>query len=95
MKKAYIYMMSNKINGTIYIGVTSDLIKRVYEHKSAFVDGFTKKYNLKKLVYFEIYDDIVSAIEREKQLKAGSRKKKVALIEGGNSAWRDLYGEIV
>jgi predicted GIY-YIG superfamily endonuclease len=71
-----IYILTNKRNGTLYTGVTSDLIKRVYQHKHAEVDGFTKRYDCKQLVYYEQYEDMISAIEREKQIKAGSRKRK-------------------
>ncbi len=95
MKQSYIYIMSNKLNGTLYVGVTSDIIKRVYEHKNSLVDGFTKKYNLKILVYYEIYDDITDAIRREKQLKAGSRAKKIELIKKMNSEWNDLYESLI
>jgi len=95
MKQGYIYIMSNKKDGTLYVGVTSDLIKRVYEHKSGFVEGFTKKYNLKTLVYYEVYEDIVTAIEREKQLKAGSRSKKTGLINTMNENWDDLYERLL
>ena len=94
MKQSYIYIMTNKQDGTLYIGVTSDLVRRVYEHKNGLVDGFTKKYNLKSLVYYEVYEDISVAIQREKQLKAGSRKKKIELINGFNSGWNDLYESI-
>ena len=83
--------MTNKPDGTLYVGVTSDLVKRVYEHKNSLVDGFTKKYNLHSLVYYEVYEDIAEAIQREKQLKAGSRKKKVDLITSCNRSWNDLY----
>jgi len=92
---AYIYIMSNKQNGTIYVGVTSDLIKRVYEHENSFVDSFTKKYNLKKLVYYEIFEDISEAIKREKQLKNWKRAWKVELVEKVNVEWNDLYDELV
>ena len=95
MKQSYIYIMSNKLNGTLYVGVTSDIIRRVYEHKNSLVDGFTKKYNLKTLVYYEIYDDITEAITREKQLKAGSRKKKIELINSINQSWGDLYEDLL
>ncbi len=95
MKKGYIYIMTNKSNGTLYVGVTSDIVKRVYEHKNSLVDGFTKQYNLKNLVYFEIFDCIEDAIGREKQLKGGSRAKKILLIESMNPKWRDLYDEIL
>ncbi|MEA1918586.1 MAG: GIY-YIG nuclease family protein [Campylobacterota bacterium] len=95
MKQAYIYIMSNRYKGTLYVGVTSNLIKRVFEHKNGLSEGFTKRYALKSLVYYEIFDDITDAIFREKQLKGGSRKKKVELIEKMNLNWSDLYGEIV
>ena len=91
MKQGFIYIMTNQKNGTLYVGVTSDIIKRVYEHKQGLVDGFTKKYGLKLFVYYEIFDDIVDAIKREKQLKAGNRAKKIALIESINPQWKDLY----
>jgi len=91
----YIYILTNKRNTTLYIGVTNDLVRRVFEHKSKLVEGFTKKYNLNKLVYFEQSADILSALEREKQLKAGSRQKKIDLIEIKNSEWRDLHLELV
>lgn len=87
--------MTNKPDGTLYVGVTSDLLKRVYEHKNSLVDGFTKKYHLYTLVYYEIYDDIKSAIQREKQLKNGSRKRKLDLIEQMNPQWVDLYDSSV
>ncbi|MCW8813604.1 MAG: GIY-YIG nuclease family protein [Ignavibacteriaceae bacterium] len=90
----YIYLMSNKNNTVIYTGVTNNLKRRVYEHKEKMIDGFTKKYNVDKLVYFEFSDDINSAIQREKQIKAGSRKKKIDLINSMNSEWKDLYNEI-
>ena len=79
----------------MYTGVTSNLVKRVYEHKQKLVDGFTKKYNVDKLGYFEIYESIEQAIEREKQIKAGSRKKKIDLIEKENPSWKDLYSSII
>jgi len=87
--------MSNKSNTTIYIGVTSDLIKRVYEHKNKLIDGFTKKYNIDKLVYYEIYDDINEAIKREKQLKTFKREWKNELVEKDNKNWADLYDKIL
>ena len=86
-----IYIVANKRNGTIYTGVTSDLIQRVYQHKQALVHGFTKQYGCNKLVYYEQCENMISAIEREKQIKAGSRKKKIALIERVNPRWLDLY----
>ena len=95
MKSSYVYIMTNKKDGTLYVGVTSDLIKRVYEHKNGLCDGFTKKYGLKTLVYYEECEEITAAIAREKQLKAGSRKRKVDLIESMNSNWLDLYPELL
>lgn len=89
------YILFNKRNGTLYIGVTSNLVKRVYEHKNKLVDGFTKKYNIDKLGYYEIFDDIEEAIIREKKLKGASRKKKLELIEMNNPEWLDLYDEII
>jgi len=91
----YVYILFSKRNGTLYVGVTSNLIKRVYEHKNKLVDGFTKKYNVTKLGYFEEYDDIESAIIREKKLKGTSRAKKIELIEINNPEWIDLYYDII
>lgn len=92
---AYVYILFNNKNGTLYVGVTSDLIKRVYQHKSKIVAGFTKKYGVDKLGYYEVYDDILNVIEREKQLKAGNRNNKIRLIESINPNWKDLYYEII
>jgi putative endonuclease len=86
--------MTNKRNTVLYTGITGDLIKRVYEHKQKIVEGFTKKYNLNKLAYYAVFNDPENAIAREKQIKAGSRKKKLQLIEGLNSGWKDLYDEL-
>ena len=86
-----IYIMANQRNGTLYTGVTSDLIKRVYQHKSGAISGFTTKYHCKLLVYYEQFEDMLHAIEREKQIKAGSRGKKITLIESINPRWLDLY----
>jgi len=86
-----IYIMANKNNGTLYTGVTSNLIARVYQHKQKQIDGFTKKYNCSLLVYYEQFDEMWSAIEREKQIKKFSRKKKLSLIETMNPDWYDLY----
>lgn len=94
MKPAYVYILASKKNGTLYIGVTSDLIKRIYEHKNGLVDGFTKKYKVHLLVYYEQFLDIYSAISREKQLKHWQRKWKLQLIEQNNTNWRDLYFDI-
>jgi putative endonuclease len=86
--------MTNRHNTVLYTGVTSNLKKRVYEHKEKLIEGFTKRYNVAKLVYYETYDEVYSAIAREKQIKAGSRQKKIALIESMNREWRDLYEEL-
>jgi len=94
-KQYYVYIATNKINTVLYTGVTSDLIKRIFEHKNKLVYGFTSKYNIYKLVYYEIYNDINEAIKREKQIKGGSRKKKLELIETTNPELRDLYEEII
>jgi predicted GIY-YIG superfamily endonuclease len=94
-KQPAIFIMANKRNGTIYTGVTSNLIKRVYEHKYADVPGFTQQYGCKFLVYYELIEDMITAIAREKQLKGGSRKKKLALIEKINPYWEDLYEQLV
>jgi putative endonuclease len=91
----YIYILASKRNGTLYIGVTSDLIKRVYQHKEGLCDGFTKKYNIDKLVYYETYNDIRNAIAKEKQLKKWNRKWKVELIEKENPCWKDLYSSLI
>jgi putative endonuclease len=93
-KQYYVYIMTNSRNTVLYVGVTNNLIKRVYEHKAKLVDGFTKKYNIVKLVYYEIFEDIENAILREKQLKTGSRQKKNTLIDSTNREWRDLYDEL-
>ncbi len=87
----YCYILFSKRNGTLYVGVTNDLIRRIYEHKEQLIAGFTKKYLIDKLGYFEIYDDIIKAIEREKTIKKYSRKKKIKLIESVNTHWNDLY----
>ena len=87
---AYVYIMFNKKLGTLYIGVTTDIVKRIYEHKNKILKGFTSKYNLDKLGYYEVFDDIENAILREKQLKAGSRENKIKLIEKINPDWEDL-----
>ena len=88
--KSYIYIVFNKRNGTLYTGVTSNLKKRIYEHKNKVYDSFTSKYDVNKLGYYEEYNDIKQAIEREKQIKAGNRKKKMSLIESINPSWEDL-----
>lgn len=86
----YIYILANKTNSTLYIGVTNDLTRRLFEHKTKQFEGFTKKYNIDKLVYYEIYNDINDAISREKQLKHWTRQKKNDLIQIQNSSWDDL-----
>ncbi|MEK7108715.1 MAG: GIY-YIG nuclease family protein [Patescibacteria group bacterium] len=93
-KDGYVYIMTNRRNTVLYTGVTSDLPRRVSEHKQKLVEGFTKKYNITKLVYYEAFGSIVDAIRREKQIKAGSRKKKLALICFLNPEWRDLAEEL-
>jgi len=93
-KQYYVYMMTNNRNTVLYTGVTNDLKRRVYERKNKLVDGFTKKYNVDRLVYYEVGEDIVGAITREKQIKGGSRKDKVELINSLNPEWRDLYYEL-
>ncbi len=94
-KKGYVYILTNTNNTVLYTGVTSDLVKRVYEHKNKMAPGFTKKYNLHKLVYYEIFEDMVNAIMREKQIKGWLRSKKISLIEKMNINWADLYSSIV
>ena len=91
----FVYIMASKKNGILYIGVTSNLIKRVYEHKQDFVDGFTKKYDVKKLVYYESLENIESAINREKRLKAWQRQWEIELISKFNPEWLDLYESIL
>lgn len=95
MKKPAVYIMANKKNGTIYTGVTSSLVQRVYQHKEGALKGFTAKYDCKDLVFYEMYEDMLSAIAREKQIKSWPRKNKINLIESINPAWQDLYKDIV
>lgn len=94
MKQGFVYIMTNRKDGVLYIGVTSDLAKRDYEHKSHAVKGFTKRYNLDRLVYYEVFDDITEAIRREKILKKFLRFEKIKLIEKMNPTWSDLSGKI-
>jgi len=89
-----VYILSNRKNGTLYTGVTSNLIKRIWEHKNGVVDGFTKRYGVHRLVWFEMHDNMESAIQREKRLKKWKRQWKINLIESNNPNWRDLYEEI-
>lgn len=94
MKAPAVYILASKYKGTLYIGATSDLVKRIWQHKNNFVEGFTHKYSVHQLVYFEQYDSIIDALTREKQLKAWHRSWKIRLIEKNNPQWRDLYAEI-
>ena len=95
MKQPCIYILASSRRGTLYIGVTSDLVKRVYEHKQDLVEGFTKRYRVHMLVYYEFFEDMSGAIAREKQLKKWHRAWKIELIERMNPEWRDLYADIV
>ncbi len=95
MKDYYVYILASKKNGTFYIGVTSDLVRRVYQHKKDMVEGFTKKYRVHRLVYFEHTNDVYSAIEREKHLKKWNRDWKIRLIEKENPDWDDLYDSLL
>ena len=89
-----VYIITNRRYGVLYTGVTSDLPSRIWHHKNKTADGFSARYNLSRLVYFEMCDDMCGAISREKQIKAGSRQKKLALIRSMNPEWRDLYEDI-
>jgi putative endonuclease len=93
-KQYYVYIMTNSRSTVLYTGVTNDLKRRVYEHKGKLVGGFTRKYNITKVVYYEVFEDVENAILREKQIKAGSRQKKIDLINRMNKEWRDLYEEL-
>jgi putative endonuclease len=95
MKQPAVYIMANHRNGTLYAGVTSDLVKRAWQHRQGLVAGFTQRYGCKLLVWYEQHATMESAIAREKQVKAGSRARKISLIEAMNPGWRDLYSEIV
>jgi len=95
MSAYFVYILANEKNGTLYVGYTIDLNRRVYEHKQKFIDSFTKKYSVSQLVYFEIYDDLKTAMEREHRLKKWRRKWKIDLIEKTNGDWRDLYYELL
>ena len=92
---AWVYILTNRPNGTLYIGVTSDLARRIWEHRQGVADGFTKRYGLKRLVYVESYEDIRLAIQREKNLKHWSRAWKVRLIQDANPEWQDLYSQLM
>ena len=93
-EKPAVYLLANRPNGSLYTGVTGNLARRVWQHKNVETRGFCAKYNVDKLVYFELFEDMYSAISREKQIKAGSRRAKVKLIEKGNPEWVDLYPEV-
>ena len=95
MKPYYVYILASKKNGTLYLGVTNDLVRRVYEHKNNLVEGFSKKYEIHHLVYFEVCEDVRTAIQREKNIKKWRRQWKIELIEKSNPDWNDLYFEIV
>ena len=94
-KQPAVYLLASKRNGTLYTGVTSDLVKRIWQHKNDLADGFTKKYSVHLLVYYELAEEMAAAIAREKQIKGGSRAGKLALIESMNPGWRDLYDDIL
>ncbi len=95
MESFYVYILASEKNGTLYVGITSNLIKRIYEHKNNIVKGFTEKYKVHKLVYYEECSDIYEAIQREKQLKRWYRKWKIELIENFNPEWEDLYYKLL
>jgi putative endonuclease len=94
MKHYFVYILASRKNGTLYIGVTNNLARRIYEHKNDLTEGFTKKYGVHELVYFEMTTDIISAIAREKALKKWNRAWKIRLIEKDNPQWKDLYADI-
>ena len=93
-KQPAVYILASQQNGTLYIGVTNDLVKRVWQHKNDTIEGFSKKYSVHKLIYYELHQDMVSAITREKQLKKWNRAWKVELVEEKNPEWNDLWDEI-
>jgi len=94
-KQPAVYILASERNGTLYMGVTSDLVKRAWQHKNNLADGFTRKYSVHMLVYYELADEMTAAIAREKQIKGGSRARKLVLVESANPDWRDLYGDIL
>jgi putative endonuclease len=94
MKQPAVYIMASKRNGTVYTGVTSNLVQRAYQHRNGLVEGYSNRYNCKLLVWFEMAETMEAAIGREKQIKAGSRARKLALIEAVNPDWRDLFEDI-
>ncbi len=95
MKHPCVYILASRKNGTLYTGVTSDLLKRIWEHKNNLIDGFTKKYGIHELVYFEQHEDMYSAITREKQIKKWNRSWKIRIIEKHNPDWKDLYNDLI
>ena len=94
-KQFYVYILTNKQYGTLYVGVTSNLLKRIYEHKNGLMEGFTKEYGIHRLVYYEAAGDAISAIEREKRIKKWNRQWKVELIQSLNPNWDDLYNSVI
>ncbi len=95
MKQPCVYIVSNKRNGTLYTGVTSDLPKRAFEHRAGLIKGFSARYGCKMLIWYELHETMIDAIAREKQIKAGSRVRKLSLIEELNPDWRDLYESLI
>jgi putative endonuclease len=95
MTQYFVYILTNKYNNVLYVGVSNNLIRRVYEHKNKLISGFTSKYNVNKLVYYEVYSSIFDAIKREKEIKGWKREKKIALITSFNPEWKDLYKELI
>ena len=91
----YVYLLASRKDGTLYLGVTSDLVRRIYQHREKELPGFTSRYDVGRLVWFEVYDDPATAIAREKEIKKWRRKWKIALIEKENPDWKDLYSEII
>ena len=91
----YVYILTNDTNNVLYTGVTNDLVRRVYEHKNKLIPGFTSKYKVNKLIYYDSTNEAMSAIEREKQIKGWTRKKKINLIDNFNPNWTDLYSQII
>jgi putative endonuclease len=94
MEESYVYILASRRNGTLYVGSTTDLVKRIWEHKKKIIPGFTTKYNVNQLVYYEIHQNIIEAARRERRLKNWCRKWKLNIIEQLNPSWRDLYDEI-
>jgi putative endonuclease len=95
MEQYFVYILTNKYNKVLYVGVTNNIIRRVYEHKNKLISGFTSKYNVNKLVYYESFQSVFDAIKREKEIKGWKREKKVALINSFNPEWKDLYEELI